>query len=345
MVAEMIDWGISEFDWPWLALALPLPWLLRRWLPSAAGTGIALRIPFLDEIASAISSGRRSSARTPWLAWLVWGLLIVAAMRPISLGEPTAPPTTGRDLLVAVDVSGSMAAEDMQIGRQAVSRLSAVKAVVGDFLERRVGDRLGLLLFGQRAYLVTPLTMDRDAVKAQLLDSQVGIAGRETAIGDAIGLAVKRLRDRPQEQRVLILLTDGVNTAGALEPERAAELAKAENVRVYTIGMGSDRSGGLFGMAFSTNSAEIDEAALKAIARETGGRYFRARDTAELAGIYAEMDRLEPALLEAEPLRPRHERFVWPLAAALLLAMAGLIMAALGGHRQSSLRRPGQVTT
>ncbi|MEZ5484747.1 MAG: VWA domain-containing protein [Lysobacteraceae bacterium] len=331
----MLDWLVSSFDWPWLVLALPLPWLLRRLLPAVAGSGVALRIPFLDEIATAIASGARRSTRPPLLAWLVWGLLVLAAMRPVSLGEPTAPPTTGRDLLLAVDVSGSMAAEDMQVGRQSVSRLTAVKAVLGDFLERRVGDRLGLLLFGQRAYLVTPLTLDRDAVKAQLLDSQVGIAGRETAIGDAIGLAVKRLRDRPQEQRVLILLTDGVNTAGALEPERAAELAKAENVRVYTIGMGSDRSGGLFGMAFSTNTAEIDEAGLKAIARETGGRYFRARDTAELAGIYAEMDRLEPALLDAEPLRPRHELFVWPLAAALLLAMAGLLFSVVGGRREN----------
>ena len=330
----MIDALLARFDWPWLLLALPLPWLLRRWLPAAAGTGVALRIPFLDEIATAISSGPRRSAQPPLLAWLVWCLLVLAAMRPIDLGEPTAPPTTGRDLLLAVDVSGSMAAEDMQIGRQAVSRLSAVKAVVGDFLERRVGDRLGLLLFGQRAYLVTPLTLDRDAVKAQLLDSQVGIAGRETAIGDAIGLSVKRLRDRPQEQRVLILLTDGVNTAGALEPARAAELAKAENVRVYTIGMGSDRSGGLFGLAFSTNSAEIDEAVLKSIARETGGQYFRARDTAELAGIYAEMDRLEPALLDAEPLRPRHELFVWPLGAALLLGLTGLAISARGGRQR-----------
>lgn len=340
----MIDALRSSFDWPWLALVLPLPWLLRRWLPAAAGSGVALRIPFLDEIVSAISSGPRRSARPPLLAWLVWCLLVLAAMRPISLGEPVAPPTTGRDLLLAVDVSGSMAAEDMQIGRRGVSRLTAVKAVVGDFLERRVGDRLGLLLFGQRAYLVTPMTLDREAVKAQLLDSQVGIAGRETAIGDAIGLAVKRLRDRPRQQRVLILLTDGVNTAGALQPERAAQLARAENVRVYTIGIGSDRSGGLFGMAFSTNSAEIDEAVLQSIARETGGKYFRARDTGELAGIYAEMDRLEPALVDAEPLRPRHELYVWPLAIALLLAISGLGLSALRGAGRVDAD-PRQATT
>ena len=313
---------MPEFAWPWLALAVPLPLLLRWLLPPAAEPGgAALRLPFLSELAQLPAGSAASPSRTllPLLGWL---LLCAAAMRPVWVGEVQPQPVTGRDLLLAVDVSGSMAAEDMLIAGRVVSRLSAVKVVLGDFLERRLGDRVALLLFGQRPYLVTPLTFDRAAVRAQLFDSQVGIAGRETAIGDAIGLAVKRLREQPRQQRVVVLLTDGVNTAGVLEPRKAAELARAESVRVYTIAMGTDSGHrSLFGLALPRAAPEIDEEALRAVAEMTGGAFFRARDTAELAGIYAELDRLEPAAHEAEPLRPRDELYPWPLGAALLLLL------------------------
>jgi Ca-activated chloride channel family protein len=320
---------MAEFAWPWLALALPLPLLLRWLLPRAADSGAALRIPFLAEL-EALGEGAARAASLQFLPLLAWLLLCLAAMRPVWVGEVQAQPVTGRDLLLAVDVSGSMAAEDMLIAGRVVSRLSAVKVVLGDFLERRIGDRVGLLLFGQRPYLVTPLTFDRGAVRAQLYDSQVGIAGRETAIGDAIGLAVKRLRDQPEQQRVVVLLTDGVNTAGVLEPEKAAELARAEGVRVYTIAMGTDSGQrSLFGLALPRAAPEIDEDVLRSVADTTGGAFFRARDTEELAGIYAELDRLEPAAHEAEPLRPRAELYPWPLAAALLLALLAALLPAL----------------
>jgi len=320
---------MPEFAWPWLGLALPLPLLLRALLPPAREAGSALHIPFLGELATLGGDTARRASRG-WLPPLAWLLLCLAAMRPVWVGEVEAQPVTGRDLLLAVDVSGSMAAEDMLIAGRVVSRLSAVKVVLGDFLERRVGDRVGLLLFGQRPYLVTPLTFDRGAVRAQLHDSQVGIAGRETAIGDAIGLAVKRLREQPQEQRVLVLLTDGVNTAGVLEPLKAAELARAEGVRVYTVAMGTDAGQrSLFGLALPRAAPEIDEDVLRAVADTTGGAFFRARDTAELAGIYAELDRLEPAAHDAEPLRPRAEFYHWPLAAALLLSLLALASPAL----------------
>ena len=318
---------MAEFSWPWLLLALPLPWLLRRLLPRAGNAGAAaLRVPFADELAALAAVGERAPRRSV-LAVLAWILLCVAAARPVWVGEVAVQPVTGRDLLLVVDVSGSMAAEDMSIGGRIVSRLTAVKVVLSDFLERRVGDRVGLMLFGQSPYLVTPLTFDRDAVRAQLLDSVVGIAGRETAIGDALGLSVKRLRERPEGQRVVVLLTDGVNTAGVLDPAKGAELARAEGVRVYTVAFGSDGGQqGLFGLSIPRGGPEIDEAALQAVADATGGEFFRARDTAELAGIYAELDRLEPAAHEAEPLRPRSELYPWPLAVALLLAA----LAALG---------------
>ena len=317
-----------EFAWPLVLLCLPLPWLARLLLPRAPeSAGTALRVPFFGELIALAGSRRaRAGARSLILPALAWVLLCIAAARPQYVGEVEALPQTGRDLLLAVDVSGSMAAEDMQIGGRTVDRMTAVKVVVGDFLARRAGDRVGLLLFGQQAYQVTPLTFDLASVRYQLETSAVGLAGRETAIGDAIGLAVKRLRERPGDERVLILLTDGVNTAGELPPLKAAELAASNNVRVYTVAVGSE--GGrmnMLGLSMPTPGAEIDEATLTKIADSTGGRFFRARDTSELAGIYAELDRLEPAAQEGEKLRPRTELFPHPLALALLLGLLPLL--------------------
>jgi Ca-activated chloride channel family protein len=325
---------IASIEWaqPWALWALPLPVLMWLLLPRArAAQGSLLRLPFAlpPEIALA---ARVRRGPTVWaLPLLAWLLLCAAAARPQWLGELESPPSSGRDLMLAVDVSGSMAAEDMSIGGRWVDRLTAVKRVLGDFLERRAGDRLGLILFGHSAYLLTPLTFDRAHVRYQLETSVIGMAGRETAIGDALGLGVKRLRERGDGDRVLVLLTDGVHNAGALDPVRATQLAVAENVRVYTIGMGGDGGrSSVFGLQIATPGAEIDEASLQRIAEQTGGRYFRARDTRELAGIYAELDRLEPVEQAAEPLRPRSEAFMWPLAAALLLA---LLASAQSGRR------------
>jgi Ca-activated chloride channel family protein len=311
-----------ELGWPWVLLLAPLPWLLRRLLrPVDDAAGSTLRVPFFGELVALAADGGPASSRRRLVYWFAWALLLLAAARPLWLGEATRLPASGRDLMLAVDVSGSMAAEDMEVGGRRVDRLTAVKVVLNDFLERRVGDRVGLVLFGQFAYQMTPLTFDRSSVQYQLDTSAIGLAGRETAIGDAIGLSVKRLRERPAEQRVLILLTDGVNTAGQLQPLKAAELAQAEQVRVHTVAVGSE-SGQMqvFGVPIATPGAEIDEATLTTIAEMTGGRFYRARDTAELAGIYAELDRLEPAEQDGDPLRPRAELFVWPLALAWLLA-------------------------
>ena len=313
--------------WPVL-FALPLPWLLRLVLPRAAESGgQALKLPIFAELSQLAPQreGIGSQARL-WLPLLAWAALCFAAARPQWVGEVQAQPRTGRDLMLAVDVSGSMAAEDMEIAGRAVNRLDAVKLVLGDFLERRVGDRVGLILFGQQAYQLTPLTFDRASVRYQLDTSVVGIAGRETAIGDAIGLSVKRLRERPADQRVLILLTDGVNTTGALDPDKAAQIAATEGVRVHTIAFGGGSSSrSVFGLALPGAGAQIDESALKRIAQSTGGRFFRARDTSELAGIYAELDRLEPAAQEGEKLRPRDELFMWPLALAGVFALLALV--------------------
>lgn len=315
------------FAWPWLLAALPLPLLVRWLLPVRRDRAApALRVPYrerLDPIAAA-GAGHALRGRGPGvLAWLAWGLLCVAAARPQELGAPVVPPQAGRDLMLAVDLSGSMSEEDMALGGRPVDRLTAAKAVLADFLDRRAGDRVGLLVFGQRAYTLTPLTLDLASVRQQLADSVVGLAGRETALGDAIGLAVKRLHRQPAQQRVVVLLTDGVNTAGVLDPQKAAELAASEGVRVHTVAFGGEGGLSLFGfrLPMPGSGEDIDEAGLQRIAQRTGGRFFRARDTESLAGIYAEIDRLEPVQRPGQAVRPRLERYAWPLGAALVLAM------------------------
>ena len=327
---EGLKVAFGGFAWPWMWLAFPLPWLAGWLLPPRGNTSAALKVPYgrrLEAIATMGGHSRRLHVAA--LAWLAWFLLCAAAARPQQLGEAVAPPQSGRDLMLAVDLSGSMTEPDMELGGEVVDRLTAAKAVLADFLDRRVGDRVGLLVFGQRAYALTPLTLDRDSVRDQLRDSVAGLAGRETAIGDAIGLAVKRLREQPKGQRVLILLTDGVNTAGVLDPLKAAELAKSEGVRVHTIAFGGSGGGfSIFGLSLPMPGAgdEIDEATLKKIAQETGGQSFRARDTEQLAGIYAELDRIEPVRQEGRRVRPRIERYWWPLAAGLLVALLAFVL-------------------
>ncbi|MFP5373676.1 MAG: vWA domain-containing protein [Gammaproteobacteria bacterium] len=329
MTAGLAAW-LDGFAWPWALLLLPLPLLARWLLPPRRGAGAALRAPYgrrLDAVAGEAGHALRGGGPGA-LAWLAWGLLCVAVARPQQLGPPQVPPQAGRDLMLAVDLSGSMAEEDMRIGGRTVDRLTAAKAVLADFLDRRAGDRVGLIVFGQRAYVLTPITRDLDTVREQLADSTVALAGRETAIGDAIGLAVKRLQagGAPATARgrehVLVLLTDGVNTAGVLEPLKAAELARDAGLRVHTIGFGGEAGAtSVFGFRLPGGGEEIDEATLQAIAEATGGRFFRARDTASLAGIYAEIDRIEPVRQPGRAFRPRIERYPLPLAAALACAL------------------------
>ncbi|MGE8225737.1 MAG: vWA domain-containing protein [Stenotrophomonas sp.] len=322
MLANWLDL-LPSFAWPWAWLALPLPLLMLLW-PLREQSGAALRVPYDATLLQDHTPSRAGAVLQTLLLWLAWLCLCAAVARPQQLGEPIEPPRQGRQMMLAVDLSGSMSEPDMQLGGQVVDRLTAAKAVLADFLDRREGDRIGLLVFGQRAYALTPLTADRATVRDQLRDSVVGLAGRETALGDAIALSVKRLREQPQGQRVLIVLTDGVNTAGVLEPLKAAELAKAEGVRVYTIAFGGSGGMSLFGVKLPGADDQVDEATLTKVADETGGRFFRARDTDELVNIYAELDRLEPVKDAGPAVRPRIERYPLPLAVSLLLGMLAL---------------------
>jgi Ca-activated chloride channel family protein len=342
---------MMEFIWPWAFWALPVP-LLVMLLRPAQQQDPALRIPFFEQLKQMTVLSQRTHRRL-WLirviTLLIWICLVMAASQPRWVGEPIELPQSGRDLLLAVDISGSMGTQDMRLERQMVTRLAAVKTVVGDFVERRKGDRLGLILFGSQAYLQTPLTFDRSSVRTLLEETPLGIAGGKTAIGDAIGLAVKRLLDRPSENRVLILLTDGVNNIGEVSPLQAAKLAAKEGIRIYTVGFGADEMevpGLLFNRTVNP-SAELDTQSLTEIADLTGGIYQRAISTAELIGIYAALDQLEPIEIEQETFRPEKSLYFWPLSIALLLSfvLSGqhlftYYITRLSWQRQQSITRP-----
>ena len=324
-----------HFEWWWLLTAWPLP-LLVRWLAPDAppGNRSALRTPFLSDFSTArIDERSQWSRRWPlWIGLAAWTALVLAAARPQWLGDPVALPVSGRDLMLAVDLSGSMGVEDFELNGHTVDRLTATKAIAGNFIERRRGDRIGLILFGRNAYVQVPLTFDRATVHRLLEESVIGLAGKETAIGDAIGLAVKHLRDDDVKNKVLVLVTDGANTAGSVTPVRAAQLAASVGLKIYTIGIGADQMlvQTLFGTRRVNPSQDLDEAALKKIAQLTGGRYFRATDTAQLGDIYGLLDKLEPVVHEPLHFRPVTALFMWPLGAALLLSCALLGLTARG---------------
>lgn len=248
--------GQLEFAWPWLLLCLPLPWLVRRFLPASSNhQEQALHVPFLDDF-SPLQQSRGGLYKNRWLMFLAsiaWCCLVIAAARPQWSGEALDIPLTGRDLMLAVDLSASMSIEDFELNGQQVNRLQAVKQVAGEFIQQRQGDRIGLILFGEQAYLQTPLTFDTRTVNTMLQEALIGIAGKATAIGDSIGLAIKRLNNQSAQSRVLILLTDGENTAGEVSPLKAAELAASQNLKIYTIGVGAATRevGGLFLIAAS----------------------------------------------------------------------------------------------
>lgn len=325
---------INDFAWPYAFALLPLPLLVRHWLGEWHNQQAALKLPFYEQLP--LLAGQRSRSRLLPLILhsLAWICLLTALARPQETGEIIELPASGRSLMMAVDLSGSMETADMILGGRQATRLEAVKIVASEFIERREGDRLGLILFGRQAYLQTPLTFDRKTNIRLLNEAMINMAGKETAIGDAIGLAVKRLRNLEDEQRVLILLTDGANTAGEITPLKAADLAAAENIRIHTIGIGADRMNvsSLFGSRQINPSADLDEETLSNIAGKTGGRYFRARNPEELEEIYKLLDELEPVEVEQQVFRPIEEKFYWPLSFYLLFTCMIFVLRPGGGE-------------
>jgi Ca-activated chloride channel family protein len=307
--------------WPWMALLLPLPWIMVRMRRAAGPNGAALYLPFAAAVTAPAAAATLPRGTLALLA-SAWTLLVLASMRPQWLGQPLPVATSGRQVMLAIDCSGSMASQDMEGGE---SRLQVVQEVAGHFIDQRSGDQIGLILFGTRPYLQAPLTTDIPTVHQFLDEAVVGVAGPQTAIGDAIGLAIKQLRQRQSmggasmRQSVLILLTDGGNDAGVMPPLQAAQLAAQTGLRIFTIGVGAAEQQSLFGLTLGNSDLDVD--LLRQIASITGGEYFRATDAATLSAVYHKIDQLEPVSGDKHWLRPAAEWFTWPLGLALLLSV------------------------
>ena len=312
-----------ELAWPWLLLALLAPALAIA-AGGARPVPAGVYLPFFD--AARGWAGSLATAR--WralLALLAWGALVLAAARPQLVGEPIARHLQGRDVMLAIDVSGSMAERDMPVDGRALARIDAVRQLAAEFIARRVDDRVGLIVFGSHAYVHAPLTFDRAMVASLVAEAGIGLAGLDTALGEAIGLAVKRLRERPAGSRVLVLMSDGASRTGRIGPLEAARLAAAHGLRVHTIGIGAP--GGEPGEG-------LDADTLEAIAARTGGRYFPAPDAESLRAAYRVIDRLEPVVSDSELVRPVVELFRWPLALALALGTV-LVLGPATAHRRA----------
>lgn len=316
-----------HFDFIWALIALPLP-LLIYWLPAKKQVQAApLRMPTIIKGVQSEDFAPEKKKSSLLMLSLIWLLVVLASTQPQWLGEAVNVPTEGREMMIAVDLSGSMQVEDMALNGRSVNRLDMLKVLLGEFIERRNGDRLGLILFGDDAYMQTPMTFDRKTVQQMLDETVLGLVGKQTAIGDAIALAVKRFDEKKESNRVLLLLTDGQNTAGKITPDQALELAVAKNITIYSIGIGADVmvQNSLFGARRVNPSSELDEESLQRLADETGGYYFRARASEDMSKIYQLLDELEPVEQEQQQMRPLTALYYWPLGLALLISLMTLL--------------------
>ncbi|MDZ4021098.1 vWA domain-containing protein [Pseudomonas sichuanensis] len=325
-----------RFDYPWVFLLLPLAWLAYRWLRPYHEARSALRVPFFTALRQALGQGPGSSTVNAggWqllLNELAWVLLLVACARPVLVEQPIRHVQPSRDLMLAIDISQSMQAKDYSgADGQRSDRLTAVKAVVRDFIARREGDRIGLILFGSGAYPQAPLTLDHASLQLLLDEAGVGMAGPNTALGDAIGLTIKLLEAAKEQEKVLILLTDGNDTGSAITPEHAARLAREHGIVVHAIGIGDPAA---------TGEDKVDLHTLQVIAQTTGGRFFRADDRTALQQVYATLDQITPHDVTTLSHQPRRDLFVWPLGAALAVLLLGQGLALLGA-RAAAAKEP-----
>jgi Ca-activated chloride channel homolog len=327
-----------ELAWPWALAALPLPLLAWWLLPPFRARQASVHVPFFERLAAATGQTpqqgavilRRRSVQMI-VAILVWVLIVLALARPQWVGDPITHEVSARDLILAVDISGSMDQSDFRMPNgQSVTRLAGVKQVMNDFIARRRGDRVALILFGTKAYVQVPFTQDLQTAQQLLAQTQVGMAGQQTAVGDTIGLSIKTFENSTTQQKLLILLTDGNDTASRVPPEHAADIAHQKGVVIYTVGFGDPNASG---------ENRVDLGTLQAVAATTGGTFFRAEDGAQLEAIYTDIDKLAPAKVETQSWRPKLPLFQWPLGAALVLALSlGLLL--LLGSELSRRRHP-----
>ncbi|VVO43214.1 vWA domain-containing protein [Pseudomonas fluorescens] len=325
-----------QLDYPWLLLLLPLPWLGYRYLPDYREARSAVRVPFFGAMSRAVGQAP-SEAGTHVNRWqlllnlLVWTLLLVAAARPVFVEKPIERQQPVRDLMLAIDISQSMETTDFtDANGQKINRLAAVKEVVHGFIDKRKDDRLGLIVFGSGAYPQAPLTLDHASLSLLLDDTGIGMAGPNTAIGDAIGLSLKLLDQAREQEKVLILLTDGNDTSSAITPDHAASMAAAKGVVIHTIGIGDPTAEG---------EAKVNLQGLQHIAEATGGRFFRAEDRNALDQVYGTLDKLTPHQVHTLSHQPKKELFWWPLAAAIAVLALYHLGALLRSHLTSARQR------
>lgn len=315
-----------ELSWPWFLLLLPVPFIMY-FLPKAKPKGDGIWWGNTEQLID--HQDGKAIPKRPSMGYfcllMSWIMLIFAISQPVWLGEPTKVTPSGRDLLIALDLSGSMQVSDMELNGQPANRLEAAKSVLADFIQERRGDRIGIIVFGSKAYLQAPLSFDTKTINQLVQETQIGFAGEQTAIGDAIGLGIKRLEDKPSDKKVLILMTDGANTAGRVQPQQAAAFAASQKVKIHTIGIGADSMvvQSFFGPKTINPSSDLDETLLKNIAAQTGGEYFRAKSTEDLQSIYQTLDALEPTPAEDVWQRPLTSLFHWlGLASLIFLGLA-----------------------
>ena len=324
-----------QLGFPWALLLLPAPLLIWRFTPPYRKTVPALRFPFFRQIAQAAGAEPRAGSvvmtrrRVQMLtAILVWGLLVLALARPERVGEPVEIVKAARDVVLAIDISGSMDDRDFltEDGTR-LQRLDAVKRVVGDFIEARDGDRIALIVFGAKAFVQAPFTEDLQTVRALLDQTEVGMAGPHTVIGDAIGLAIRTFEASKIDERLLILLSDGADTGSRMSPINAAEIAANAGVTIYTVGVGDPEAGG---------DNRVDLGALQDIAARADGAFFFADDEVGLTAVYERIDALVSRDVETLSFRLREPLGHWPLGAAALLAILSVAGLHLGTVRRAA---------
>lgn len=318
-----------SFLWFYLIVFIFLPILVRHFeTPVSEQSGKqALCVPFFKEIANTTPAVQRAFSKKGILFYLAWIFFVIALMRPVFYGQGIFIPNKARQIMLVLDVSGSMAEQDFVLNNQRMTRLGATKAIASDFFKHRQGDAVGLIIFGTEPYVYVPLTQDIKTAQNMLQEVGVGIAGEKTAIGDALGLALKQMQDIPSDNKVVIFLSDGSANAGILDPKEAISMAKQMNTKIYTIGLGSDEqiiNFGFFAQRINP-SADLDERLLKEMATETGGQYFRVKNSEELKAVYEQIDKLEPVDSDGIYIRPQKELFWIPLVMCMLLFLCGFI--------------------
>ena len=305
---------------PWLLLLAPLPVLVWLLLPPYKEEQIAVRFPFFERLTAAAGLKPAPGAvvlRSNWLQKVIapfcWGLLVLALARPVYVEPPIQRIQPARDLMLALDISQSMETNDfISPEGKRITRIAAVKRVVDGFIQRRTGDRIGLIVFGAAAYPEAPFTLDHETCRALLRQTQAGMAGPQTMIGDAIGLAIKEFERSEAKDRILILLTDGNDTGSRMPPEKAAEIARDRGVKIHTVAIGDPNA---------TGGDKVDIRLMRAISGVTGGRFFLGQDERQLNDVYATLDRITPQNYKTESYRPKRQLFMYPLAIAVFLVV------------------------